>query len=346
MHGHSILADCVVLFCLHPQLRFLTPRIATEFIKRTSNTTYSMLRAELADELKRGGHGGGVFEDWALYDMSSYGFHGTMRVLTMEDTGAHQLVHMHLKPCAVRHFVSAEHLAQLVAADLELGGLGMYIPMAQNDPLVDAWCTCTVDGKLVVVGLQMTVAKSNHTVAGEDEARKQFAAVHGSLAQHGVSVGTEAWVVFVVPAVNSSGFQYQFAKDSAGGKKLAGLVWPHTQAKLAVRVRPENTVIELSSAVSVEDLCTLHRVGQRRALQLLGALWDVERDESKTVDDFVEYLERCNKLLSRILQDDANVGRWTFRGRVPCIAPRPAKRARNGVWMGSMLTGRIGMKAR
>ena len=109
---------------------------------------------------------------------------------------------------------------------MELGELGMYIPMAQNDPLVGAWCICTFDGKLVVVGLQMTVVKSNHTVAGEDEARKQFAAVHGSLAQHGVSVGTEAWVVFVVPAAHYPLFPYQYAKVATGEEpRKAGRAW-------------------------------------------------------------------------------------------------------------------------
>ena len=311
-------------------MKFLTQTVANEYFARATATTVAVLKGELAAAIKLGrGNGNDVFENVAAYELSRNGFEGEIRVLPCGK--AERVSTIRLDQCGVRYFVNAEHLARLVATDAKNHDLRMYIPMALNHPLVDAWCIGTVGGKWTVVGLQMTVAKLLHPIAGEDVAQEHFNAIHDALAQHQFPVQKAAWVVFVVPAAHFSLFPYQYAKVATGEEpRKAGLVWPHTQAKLAVQLdeggkppanaggmrnmRARSTAIELSEAVTVDEICKLHNMGPTRAAQLLSVLRDT--DESKTMEDFLDYLEDSHKTLAGVLKHERNQGRWTYRGQV------------------------------
>ena len=178
-----------------------------------------------------------VFEDMAAHRLSREGFNGEIRVLPPRNTGAERVATIHLAPCPVRYFMDAEHLACLVKTGLEDCEFRMYIPMALNHPLIDAWCICTINEKRAVVGLQVTMAKLEHPIAGEDAAKEQFNAIHGALAKHRVEVHKAAWVVFVLLPAHYSKFPYQYAKAGPGQQQRpAGRIWPHAQAKLALQL--------------------------------------------------------------------------------------------------------------
>ena len=316
------------------QIKFLTPTVRAEYFAPKLNTLLGRPRMT-SDKAHR---------------LAREGFNGEIAVLPRNNTGAERVVPMHLPPCPVRYFMDAEHLACLVKTGLEDCEFRMYIPMALNHPLVDAWCICTINEKRVVVGLQVTVAKLEHPIADEAAAKEQFNAIHGALAKHRVEVHKAAWVVFVLPLANYSKFPYQYAKGSPGAQKRpAGLVWPHTQAKLAMQLDkhgkpPANaaamrdmlargTTVDLSAGVTARSLRVLHNVGPKHAAQLLSVLHDNTRAESMTVEDFLDSLENSHKALARVLKHDNNQGRWAYRGQVwsgpapvPAPAPPPARR--------------------
>ena len=215
--------------------------------------------------------------------------------------------------------------------------------MAHNHPLVDAWCMCTIDKQRMVIGLQVTTAKFQHPIAGEAVAKKHFNAIHDAFATHGVSVDKAAWVVFVLPLANIfSKFPYQHAKVGPGKqKRLPGRIWAHTQAKLGMHLDAHGqalsnvaayrqsvahvTTVELSAAVTAGDLRTLHRMGRARAAQLLAVLHENTRDDCKTVEGFLDYLENSHKTLARVLKHERNRGRWAYRDQVWAgCAPAPA----------------------
>jgi len=212
-------------------VKFLTQKVAHEYFARATAAT---VQEELSAAIKLGRGNGNVFKSLAAYELSRNGINGEIRVLPCGK--AKRVLTIRLGQCGVRYFANAEHLARLVATDAKNHDRRMYIPMARNHPLVDAWCICTVGGKWTVVGLQMTVAKLLHPIAGEDVAREQFSAIHDSLAQHQFAVQMAAWLVFVVPAAHYSMFPYEHA--TRANRRKAGLVsnWPHTQAKLAVQL--------------------------------------------------------------------------------------------------------------
>ena len=197
------------------------------------------MKTEVSDSVKHGrAHmTSDAFEDLATHILSREGFTGKMTVLAFRNTGAERVTQMRLASCAVRCFVDANHLACLVETDMLHGEFRMYIPRSPNNPLVDAWCICTINEKRVVAGLQMTVAKLKHPIAGEGAAKEQFNAIHGALAKHRVEVHKAAWVVFVLLPAHYSKFPYQYAKAGPGQQQRpAGRIWPHAQAKLALQL--------------------------------------------------------------------------------------------------------------
>ena len=312
-------------------MKFLTQKVAHEYFARATAAT---VQEELSAAIKLGRGNGNVFKSLAAYELSRNGINGEIRVLPCGK--AKRVLTIRLGQCGVRYFANAEHLARLVATDAKNHDRRMYIPMARNHPLVDAWCIGTVGGKWTVVGLQMTVAKLLHPIAGEDVAQEHFNAIHDALAQHQFPVQKAAWVVFVVPAAHFSLFPYQYAKVATGEEpRKAGLVWPHTQAKLAVQLdeggkppanvgdmrnmRARSTAIELSKAASFDEICTLHNMGPTRAAQLIAVLRDM--DESKTLEGFMNCLEDSHKTLAGVLKHKDNQGRWAYRGQV---WPEPA----------------------
>ena len=325
----------------HLQVKFLTRTVKAEFFAQAAAETVSKLEAELSEAVKHGrAHTrGDSFEDVALLKLSRDGFNGEIRVLL--PGGAEHVATMYLCPSLVRSFVNAEHLASLVETDLRNGEFRIYIPMAQNNPLVDAWCICTIgEESFVAVGLQMTVAKLKHPIAGEDVAKAQFNAIHGAFATHGVAVHKAAWVVFVLPSANYAKFPYQYAKVGPGQERRpAGRTWAHTQAKLAMQLgdqgKPpanlaamrdnlaQGTAVELSAHAAAGDLCTLKHMGPKRASKLLSVL---RRDKSKTAEGFLNSLESSHKALASVLMHEDNLRRWAYRGQVwfgPAPAPAP-----------------------
>ena len=329
-------------------MKFLTGTVKTEFFAQASAKTASDVAYELSAAIKSGrGHTrSDLFEDFALLKLSRDGFRDNVTVLVPE--GADRVAELYLPPSLVRSFVNADHLARLVDTDVMNDEFRIYIPMAQNNPLVDAWCTCTVDDKWVVVGLQMTVAKREHPVAGEDVAKEQFKAIHAALATHRVAVDKAAWVVFVLPAAHYVGFPYQHAKARPGEQKQqpAGLIWAHTQAKLGMPLGADGnspsdvaayhdsdaqvTTVKLSADVTARDLCKLYGVGPQRARTLLSVLRDETKEESNTVEDFLKSLDNDHKALATVLKHRNNQGKWAYLGQVwsgsaaPTPAPAPA----------------------
>ena len=280
------------------------------------------------------------FENFALLKLSRDGFRGKITVLVRE--GPDRVTEMDLRPSLLRSFVNARHLARLVETDLQRDEFRIYIPMGDNNPLVDAWCTCTVDEKLTVVGLQMTVAKLEHPMAGEDVAKAQFNAIQGAFAKHRVAVDEAAWVdvdqaawvVFVLPSDHYLDFPYQHAKprDGEQEKQPAGLIWAHTQAKLGMHLDAKGnspasvaayhdsdaqvTTVNLSTDVTARELCKLYNMGRKRASTLLSVLCDETRGESKTAEDFLESLNNGHKALASALKHRNNQGKWAYLGQV------------------------------
>ena len=304
-------------------MKFLTPTVKAEYFARAPTEAVAKLKTELSQG--RAHSGSHVYHDMAAHELARFGFRGEIRVLAPRSTKAGRVAFLQLAPCPVRCFVNTEHLMRLVAKDLKHGELRIYIPMALNSPLVDAWCVCTIDEKRMVVGLQMPVAKLKHPRA-EVVAKEHFNAIHGAFGTHGVSVHKAAWVVSVLPSAHSAKFPYQHAKADVWG------IWPHTQAKLAMPLdeqgkppatvaamrdmRAEGTGVELSAAVTAGDLCMLYHMGPKRASQLLAVLHDNTRDESKTVEGFLDSLENSHKTLARVLKHERNRGRWAYHAQV------------------------------
>ena len=209
-------------------MKFLTQTVKAEFYAQSSPETMSEVEADLSAAVKDGrAHTrSDPFENFALLKLSRDGFRGKITVLVRE--GPDRVTEMDLRPSLLRSFVNARHLARLVETDLQRDEFRIYIPTGDNNPLVDAWCTCTVDERLTVVGLQMTVAKLEHPMAGEDVAKAQFNAIQGAFAKRGVAVDKAAWVVFVLPAVNYSMFPHLYAKVGPGEQqRQEGQSWPH-----------------------------------------------------------------------------------------------------------------------
>jgi len=121
------------------------------------------LETEISDSVKVGrGHSrSDAFEKVAVRKLLDNGFKGQIRVLAPGSTTG-LVAEMHLPPCKIRQFVDAEDLHQKVAMDVENRDVRMYFPMSPNNPLVDAWCVCTINKKWMVVGLQVTTAKLEH----------------------------------------------------------------------------------------------------------------------------------------------------------------------------------------
>ena len=318
-------------------MKFLTPTVKAEYFARAPTEAVAKLKTELSHG---GAHSGShVFHDMAAHELSRFGFRGEIRVLAPRSTKAGRVAFLQLAPCPVRCFVNTEHLMRLVAKDLKHGELRIYIPMALNSPLVDAWCVCTIDEKRMVVGLQMPVAELKHPRT-EVVAKEHFNAIHGAFGIHGVSVHKAAWVVSVLPAAHYVKFPYQHAKADVWG------IWPHTQAKLAMPLdeqgkppatvaamrdmRAEGGTVELSAGVTAGDLRTLHHIGRIRAAQLLSVLHANTRDESTTVENFLDSLENSHKALAGVLKHESNQGRWSYGGQVwsgSARAPAPTRTA-------------------
>ena len=221
------------------QIKFLSKIVEAEYNAQDNTKAASKVKTEVSDSVKHGrAHmTSDAFEDLATHILSREGFTGKMTVLAFRNTGAERVTQMRLASCAVRCFVDANHLACLVETDMLHGEFRMYIPRSPNNPLVDAWCICTINEKRVVAGLQMTVAKLKHPIAGEGAAKEQFNAIHGALAKHRVEVHKAAWVVFVLLPAHYSKFPYQYAKAGPGQQQRpAGRIWPHAQAKLALQL--------------------------------------------------------------------------------------------------------------
>ena len=310
------------------QVKFLTPTVKAEFFAQATAASVSKMETELSDAIELGrANGGDSFEDIAVLKLSRDGFDGEISVLPPGNTRAVHATTMHLPPCSVRSFVNAEHLAHVVETDLKNRDIHMYAP---NNPLVNAWCICTIGDKRMVVGLQVAVAKLKHPIADESVAKEQFDAINGALAKCPVNVHKAALVVLVVPAANCSKTAHQYANVGPGEpQRKAGHIWPHTQAKLAMQqgkppangatmrgMLTRSAPVELSADVTVGDLCTLYHMGRRRAAQLLSVLRDNARNESKTVEGFLDSLEDSYKVLAGVLKHTRNQGRWAYRGHV------------------------------
>jgi len=142
-----------------------------------------------------------------------------------------------------------------------------------------------------------------------------------------------ALVVFVLPSAHFPKFPYQDAKVGTGEQKRpAGLIWAHTQAKLAMHLDASGqplpnvvayrhsvaqvTAVELSGTVTAGDLCMLYHMGPTRAEQLLAVLRDNTRDDSKTVEGFLDSLENSHKSLAKVLKHERNRGRWAYHDQV------------------------------
>ena len=325
----------------HLQLKFLTTFVERVVREEVDTMSLTKMETELSDSVKLGrGHSrSDLFKKVAVRKLAGDGFTGQLRVLAPGNT-TERVAEMYLPPCRIRRFLDAKDLHQRVATDTENDEAGMYFPISPNNPLVDAWCICTIDGKRMVVGLQITTAKFEHPIAGEHVAKAQFNAIHGALAKHMVEVHKGAWVVFVLPSAHFSNFPYHFAKVGPGEqKRLPGRIWAHTQAKLGMHLDAHGqalsnvaayrqsvahvTTVELSAAVTAGDLRTLHRMGRARAAQLLAVLHENTRDDCKTVEGFLDYLENSHKTLARVLKHERNRGRWAYHDQV-WAAPAPA----------------------
>ena len=160
------------------------------------------------------------------------------RLRTGQLLSKNAVAQLDLAPCdTIRYFMDAAHLATLVQRH---GASAMYLPVAATSPLVDAWCVGTITcddnaSELVVVGCQMTVARSSHPTTGEDEAKAQFQAIRHTLPRAGhkpivAAVSESPWVLWVLPAQHYRRFPFQHAKDG----EVPGTVWPFRQGKIGV----------------------------------------------------------------------------------------------------------------
>ena len=92
----------------------------------------------------------------------------------------------------------------------------------------------------------------------------------------------------------------------------------------------QSSTVELSADVTASALCTLHHMGRIRAAQLLSVLHVNTRDESKTVENFLDSLENSHKALAGVLKHESNQGRWSYGGQVwsgSARAPAPTRTA-------------------
>ena len=329
----------------HLQMKFLTPLVESMVCEQVDTVSLAKTETEASDSVKLGrGHSRSVtFEKLAFSKLASNGYNGQIRVLAHGNTRAECVAEMHLPPCGIRLFMDAKHLHQQVATDLEHGEIRIYIPIPPSISLVDAWCVCTIDEKRTVVGLQVPVAKLKHSAAGEDVAKAQFNAIHGALATCRVPVHKAAWVVCVLPSANYS----KVPKVGTGEqRRKAGRIWPHTLARVATPLgeqgkppataaamrdmRAKATAVELSAAVTPDDLRMLYHMGPTRAAQLLSVLHDNTRDVSVTVEGFLDSLESSHTTLARVLKHERNRGRWAYHAQVwagSAPAPAAAQRA-------------------
>lgn len=319
------------------QVRFLTPFVAQQFFEMAVEETLAGALRELRLLLTHGSvNAGGLFEDWALCFLAQHGFRGDIVVLRR---GAGGVVGNMKLPAfkKIRHFLDAKHLSRLVADDLALGfGLSLYVPLAANNPLVDAFCVGTIAtnnkkarAARVVVGLQMTVAKKSHPITGEATTKAQFEAIRKALEDANYRTAKAAWLLFVLPAGNFDLFPFQ--NDNNGN--APGTVWPHTQAKLAVNLDdlgngPKNvgqlrnmiahsTIIELTTA-TVDELTGLYNIGPETAKPLAAK---VREERLGANADAATFLASVGPHLGDVLQLPQNIGRWAFNGSL--LAPRP-----------------------
>ena len=275
-------------------MKFVSKYVATEFFKQARERTVTRLLGELRAAITRGsGLAGGTFEDWSAYVLSTYGISGTMTVLSKN--GVSTVAQLDLAPCdTIRYFMDAAHLATLVQRH---GASAMYLPVAATSPLVDAWCVGTITcddnaSELVVVGCQMTVARSSHPTTGEDEAKAQFQAIQRTLwrAKHNpVAVSESPWVLWVLPAQHYRGFPFQHSKNG----EVPGTVWPFRQGKIGMLLSPEGrTPKDMESyKAMVAASTTLDLAGDeldaRKATQHLFNMGKIKAPK------FVEAVQRC-----------------------------------------------------
>jgi len=276
------------------QVKFLTKYIGTEFFKQARERTVTQVVGELSAAITGGSRlAGGTFEDWSVYELSKYGISGEMTVLSKN--GGSTVAQLDLAPCdTIRYFMDAAHLATLVQRH---GASAMYLPVAATSPLVDAWCVGTITcddnaSELVVVGCQMTVARSSHPTTGEDEAKAQFQAIQRTLwrAKHNpVAVSESPWVLWVLPAQHYRSFPFQHSKNG----EVPGTVWPFRQGKIGMLLSPEGrTPKDMESyKAMVAASTTLDLAGDeldaRKATQHLFNMGKIKAPK------FVEAVQRC-----------------------------------------------------
>ena len=276
------------LVLLATQVKFLSKFAGTEFFKLARERTVTQVLGEFRAAIQGGsGLAGGTFEDWSVYELSMYGHSSQMVVLS--DSGVSTVAQLDLEPCdTIRYFMDADHLEVLVGLH---GASAMYLPVAANDPLVDAWCVCTITRggtpELVVAGCQMTVARTSHPTTGDLEAKKQFEAIHRALAARGerITASRSPWVIWVLPAMNFRRFPFQHAKG--GGPP--GSDWPFQQGKIWMLLNEEGRLPQsmqdyrsMLAATTTPDLASseldaravakLFNIGQRKAPMFVDAV--------------------------------------------------------------------------
>ena len=269
-------------------MKFVTKFVGTEFFKLASERTVTYVLGEPRAAIHGGsGLAGGTFEDWSVYELSKYGHSG--RMLVLSDSGVSTVAQLDMEPCdTIRYFMDADHLEVLVRRH---GASAMYLPVAANDPLVDAWRVCTITAggmpELVVAGCQMTVASTSHPTTGELEAKRQFEAIHRALVarREPITVSRSPWVVWVLAALKYTRFPFQHAKG--GGPP--GTVWPFQQGKIRMLLSergraPQSmedyrsmlaatTILDLASPeLDAGAVLTLFNIGQRKAPMFVDAV--------------------------------------------------------------------------
>lgn len=268
---------------------------------------------------------GGTFERFALHQLSRMGFEGQIAELNPEtrNTTTHP---MRLYAGKVRYFVDNAELSKLVGTDFQTeAGLSIYVPLAANDPLVDAFCVCKIQDRWVVAGLQMTVAARKHPVNGESVAKAQFDAIRAALWKRGVRTAPHAWLLFVLPALHFRTFLFQRTKE--GKPLIMKEAW--RQAKLAVQLNEAgqpagnvgearalaaaSTTIELTTA-SAKELSALYQVGGSRAADLLTALNGKRQLQNAAA--FLRHLRVVSKVCADVLMLPQNVRAWSYNNDV------------------------------
>ena len=152
-----------------------------------------------------------------------------------------------------------------------------------------------------------------------------------------VKVHKAAWLVFVLPSASYSKFPHQCATAGPGEQqRTAGHIRPHTQAKLAKQLDHQGK--PPANVAAMRDTLTTLQTNRCRALQISTSpvllytgctaragyvhrsisplLRDSMRDESKTLEDFVDCLTMYthHKAEMKMLKHETFQDQRTYRG--------------------------------